>query len=730
MLPPRTTYLSTDAPAVPRDAAALAAENQELRARLEEAEEALRAIREGEVDAVIVSGSKGDRVFSLTETENLHRLMVETMNEAGLATSADGLLLYVNTRAAALLERSRSELLGRPIADLVVDADVPRLQQLLDASRAGTADNRVLFRTARGAEVPMHLWASRLPRSGEAMICLVGTDLTRLEADQAILKQLREHEQALKDSRAEALELLAQALVAREQTAELAQELRESDRRKDAFLATLAHELRNPLAPICHALEILRLRDRDAHPTAHAETCAMMARHLDHLVHLVDDLMDVSRITHGKIELLKQRLQLSSVIASAVETVQPLLAQSGQRLHIELPPEPIWLEGDPTRLTQIFGNLLNNAIKYTAAGEHIGIRAWVQTPGEVEVAVEDSGIGIPAEILPQVFDMFSQAPSSRPQTQGGLGIGLTLVRKFVELHGGQVAAFSAGRAQGSRIQVRLPLAASPLHGPSRSAGDVPAVGTLAGRRILVVDDNQDAATSLAQALRLKGAEVGVAFAGDAALDRLAEADAEVVILDIDMPAPDGYEVARRIRANPAWDGIQLIAMTGLGTADVHQDSLAAGFDRHLVKPVSFEVLDALLAGTPAQRPRSGRAMPAAAVSPADLSGAAARQTGAGAELQAGTQVAEHIDARITSILHDLMQPLSSVRCFAMVAQTLAAQLHPQDDSRQPSQDGPQSQPLHVALAGIDAQIQRASELLEHLREALKPAHRGSSDQDE
>ncbi|MFP4494738.1 MAG: ATP-binding protein [Halochromatium sp.] len=787
----RLPFTVSTAPATPApnpaENAALRAENQALRARLEEAEETLRAIREGEVDAVIVSGSKGDRVFSLSETENLHRLMVETMNEAGLATSTDGLLLYVNNRAAALLGRPRGHLLGRSLEELVVAADVLRLRRLLDASHADTADDRVVFRAASGAEVPMHLWASRLPRSGEAVICLVGTDLTRLESDQAILNQLREHQQALKDSRAEALNLLEQALVAREQAAELARELRASDRRKDAFLATLAHELRNPLAPIRNALEILRLCE--ANPVASGEARAMMGRHLEHLVRLVDDLMDVSRITHGKIELLKEPLELASVIASAVETVQPLLAQSGQRLRVELPPEPVWLDGDSTRLTQIFGNLLNNAIKYTASGQTIRIGARLRPPAEIDIEVEDNGVGIPAEVLPHVFNMFAQGPGSLSQPHGGLGIGLTLVRTFVELHGGQVAAFSAGRDQGSRIQVRLPLAASarvtsaaPIHAPVRAPVRVPVPAPvqtaappppdavdgaptavdLAGRRILVVDDNQDAATSLAQALRLKGAETRVAFAGDAVLNSLAQARAEVVILDIDMPAPDGHEVARRIRANPAWDVIRLIAMTGLGTADVRRDSLAAGFDHHLVKPVSFEVLEALLVATPNETPNTtpgGRPsneapvlagdepppvpslpVPPPPVSPLPVSllralPATSPAGPAGLPPAPDAPAAEPANERITSLLHDLAQPLSSVRCLAMVARRLTEQAHPQGFPQGHPQDHPQgnpqgqpqdrsqdclrSPPLHESLAGIDAQIAHASELLTQLRDLFK-----------
>lgn len=699
MLPPGSStperLLGTRSECVHQD---LVTENQELRARLEEAEEALRAIREGEVDAIIVSGSKGNRVFSLTEAENLHRLMVETMNEAGFAVSAEGLLLYVNDRAAELLKRRRSDLMGHPIEAFVAPVDVARLRRLLDATNAGTADDRMVFRTARGAEVPMHLWASRLPRPDGAMICLVGTDLTRIEADQVILTQLREHQQALNASRAEALERLSQALVAREQAAKLAQDLRESDRRKDVFLATLAHELRNPLAPIRHALEILRLQDTGTATDAKARE--LMERHLAHLVRLVDDLLDVSRITHGKIELLKERLALETVIETAMETVRPHLQTSGHRLSVDLPPGAVWLDADPTRLSQVFGNLLHNAIKYTPPGQTIRLVGRLLPAGEVSVSVEDSGSGIPAEILPHVFDMFAQGPASPMRNRAGLGIGLTLVRTLVELHGGRVEAFSAGPDQGSRIDVYLPLAAGECRGAGKPSRDSCAVRiTCSGRRILVVDDNRDAAVSLASALELKGAEVRVAYDGHAVLSALEEAPADVVILDIGMPDLDGHEVARRIRARPDRHHIQLIAITGLGDLGIRQRSLEVGFDHHLVKPVSFEILDEILAAPPGasaglhSAPGAYRACARApAVDPKSRS----------FPMQHGDMVA----GTASRLLHDLAQPLSAAGCFAFAARMLAAEA-----------GGPDG-PLRDAIDGIAAQVQLANLTLVQLRGLL------------
>lgn len=667
----------------------LAAENAELRARLEEAEETLRAIREGEVDAVIVSGSQGDRVFSLTETENLHRLMVETMNEAGMAISSDGLLLYVNDRASALLKRRRSSLLGHPILELVAPHDSRRLRNLIEASRLDTADDRVVFLAQDGAAVPMHLWASRLDRPGSTIICLVGTDLSRLEADRALVAQLEEQQQALSASRAEALDLMAQALVAREQAALAAHELRESDRRKDAFLATLAHELRNPLAPIRNALDILRMKDISA-PVA-VEAREMMSRQLAHLVRLVDDLLEVSRITHGKIELRKERVTLASVLDSAVETVRPLIDSAQQRLEVKLPPQPLWLDGDPIRLSQVFGNLLNNAIKYTDAGQEIRIEAKRQDGG-VLVSVLDTGAGIPVELLPRVFDMFSQGHSNPSQVQGGLGIGLSLVRKLVELHGGQVEAHNRGPKRGSELIVFLPLAQE--DGNARTTMS-PRPASLKSMhfaepcRVLIVDDNRDAAQSLGMLLELKGAEVDVTFDGPSALESLDRRPSDIVILDIGMPGMDGHEVARRIRSHPEHSQTPLIAMTGLGEEADRKRSLAAGFDRHLVKPISFDTLDSILQDLPNRDPSPHH------------------------------QILDRSTAKtgLSPLIHDLAQPLSSAGCYTLAAKSLAAELTGNTTR------------LCDALNGVDQQIRLACLIVERLRAALRSRdHEAIADQ--
>lgn len=547
--------------------AGLQAENAELRMRLDEAEEALRAIREGEVDAVIVSGSQGDRVFSLTETENLHRLMVETMNEAGLAIAPDGLVLYGNRRAADLLKRPRDELLGRRLHALVAPQDEARLRDLVEASAEGAAADRIVFCAADGSPVPLHLWASRLDRSGDPTICLVGADLTQLEADRALVAQLVEQQREICASRAEALELMAQAESARARAARSAEELREGDRRKDAFLATLAHELRNPLAPIRNALEILRLcRLKDA---LALKAQGIVERQFAHLVRLVDDLLEVSRITRGKIELRKERVDLVAIVALAAETARTPVAAAGQRLALDLPREPVWLEADPVRLSQVFGNLLNNAVNYTGPGGEIRVAAWTED-GAVGISVRDTGIGIPADLLPRVFDLFQQGDPSQLQVHGGLGIGLSLVKSLVELHGGRVEARSPGPGLGSELLVHLPLPPGETLSPggpgtSSEPDDLPIEESRTqaeGLLVLVADDNRDAADSLADLLGLRGAAVRIAYDGPSALECLDRERPSLVILDIGMPGMDGHEVARRIRARPDCRDIRLVAMTG------------------------------------------------------------------------------------------------------------------------------------------------------------------------
>jgi PAS domain S-box-containing protein len=374
---------------------------------------------------------------------------------------------------------------------------------------------------------------------------------------------------------------------------EAAELLQQADRRKDEFLATLGHELRNPLSPIRNGLHILRLGgDADGRE----RLVGMMERQVDHLVRLVDDLLEVSRISRGKVELRRTRVELAPIVHGAVEACRPLLQQERHELLVDLPPEPVVLEADAVRLAQVVANLLNNAAKYTEAGGRIHLSARVEDD-EVELSVRDSGVGIPPEMLPQVFEMFAQVNRSLGRSQGGLGIGLALVRHLVELHGGSVDAFSGGDGQGSEFVVRLPVAGR--EPPAEGAAVDPDGGSeaaTAARRVLVVDDNADAAESLAQLLMLKGHDVRVAYDGLTGVATARAFAPDVVLLDIAMPGLDGYAVARRLREQDGAPPMRLVALTGYGQEDDRRRAIAAGFDGHLVKPPAVAALDDVLRG--------------------------------------------------------------------------------------------------------------------------------------
>ena len=369
--------------------------------------------------------------------------------------------------------------------------------------------------------------------------------------------------------------------------------LRDADRRKDEFLATLAHELRNPLAPIRNSLQILKMPRVDA-ATAQ-QTRDMMERQVHHLVRLVDDLLDVSRVMRGKIELRREPVELATVVARAVETAQPLIEVQGHQLTISLPHDSLLLDADPIRLAQVVGNLLTNSAKYTEANGRIGLTAHRE--GDYAVLyVRDTGIGIAPDMLPHVFELFVQADHASTKAHGGLGIGLTLVRSLVEMHNGTVEARSAGLGKGSEFIIRFPLLiqAKAVRDQleSREAGqETPS----SGHRLLVVDDNHDAANSLAMLLRMQGHEVRVAHDGLSAIDAARAFQPELVFLDIGMPGMDGYEVTRRLRQMPGMDGVPLVALTGWGQQEDRHRTAEAGFNHHLVKPLDPNTLNELLA---------------------------------------------------------------------------------------------------------------------------------------
>jgi signal transduction histidine kinase/ActR/RegA family two-component response regulator len=388
-----------------------------------------------------------------------------------------------------------------------------------------------------------------------------------------------------------------------------AETLREADRRKNEFLATLAHELRNPLAPIRNAVELLDDSPPESRTAGMAQ--AMIRRQLGHMVRLVDDLLDVSRIAKGKLQLRRERIELAAVIESAVEESRPIIDAARHRLTVVLPAERIILDADPTRLSQVFSNLLTNAAKYTDRGGDIRLSAervaesrTVESGsvdgglverggGEVVVSIRDSGIGIDAEHLTRIFEMFSQAEPALARSQGGLGIGLSLVKQLVELHGGSIVAQSDGPGRGSEFRVRLPVLDVATQPPPAEPGtSKPTRGPK--RRLLVVDDNVDAATSLAILLGRMGHDVSTAYDGLEAVQAAAAYRSDVVLLDIGLPKMNGYDAAREIRRQPGGNNVTLIALTGWGQEEDKRRAAEAGFDHHITKPIDVRALGRLL----------------------------------------------------------------------------------------------------------------------------------------
>jgi PAS domain S-box-containing protein len=368
----------------------------------------------------------------------------------------------------------------------------------------------------------------------------------------------------------------------------LAADLSQADRRKNEFLATLAHELRNPLAPMSNMLQVVKRADGDSEILHRAHET--LERQLGQMVRLVDDLLDLNRITHDRLELRKSEVELSSVIQQAVEVARPLLDAAGHKLTIELPAEPIYLNADRARLAQVFGNLLNNSCKYTRPEGFVSVTAE-RLDGEVLVKVKDNGAGIPPEKLDSIFDMFMQVDRSSERSQGGLGIGLTLVKRLTEMHGGSIEAKSEGEGRGSEFIVRLPVLIQPKAAAQPAPENLEAAP---GRRILIVDDNRDSADSLAMLLEITGNQTYLAHDGEEAIEAIEQYRPEVVLLDIGLPKLTGHEVCRWVRGKSWGKDIVVIALTGWGQEDDRRKSEEAGFNGHLVKPVDYDKLLELL----------------------------------------------------------------------------------------------------------------------------------------
>jgi len=514
------------------------------------------------------------------EQRERHQTTLASVGDGVIVTDAEGQVVSLNPVAEGLTGWPTAEAVGNPLKQVFRTLDevthesseMPIVQVVQGGVDRQMAQTELVARGGRSLPIEHCTAPIRGEHGAVTGVVIVFRDITERKRAQDALKALESE--------------------LRSRIAELA----EADRRKDEFLATLAHELRNPLAPIRNALHLMREPDGDAR--AIEPERAMAERQVVHLARLIDDLMDIARINRGKIELRKETLLLAPVVQRAIESVRWALEQRGHHLAITLPEEPISLLADPTRLDQILGNLLNNSIKYTEPGGSIGV--VVERQGcHVFVRVRDSGIGIEPELLPRIFDIFVQATDHRDRAQGGLGIGLSLVRRLVEMHGGNITAHSAGTGKGSEFVVRLPVPTASPPGPERPEHEGrPQTGTKPPRRrILVVDDNVDAAESLARLLkRLYGQDVRVSHDGPGALESAAQFFPEVVLLDIGMPGMDGYEVAQRLRQNPNFSPLKLVALTGWGQETDRLRSKVVGFDLHLVKPVDLDALRRFLEG--------------------------------------------------------------------------------------------------------------------------------------
>ena len=509
--------------------------------------------------------AKDLRILVMPPTARDGGITTELLNGAGIETatfsSLDDLVAALNEGAAALLVAEEH---------LTGSLKAPLSQWL--SKQPPWSDLPILILTRPGADSP---------ESAEAWRTL--GNVTLLERPTRVTTLLSAAQTAI---RARSRQYQIRGHLAERLRNE--QALRAADRRKDEFLATLGHELRNPLAPISNSLEIMKLSGAFDDPRT-IQAGAVMERQIHHLNRLVDDLLEVSRITRGIIEVRKEPLDLSTIVRAAVETSRPVIDNLRHQLTVDLAAESMCVGGDPVRLTQVFANLLNNAAKYTNHGGHISISTRRES-GDAIVAVKDNGIGIAPNALNQVFDMFMQVDRSTRRSQGGLGIGLTLVKSLVGMHGGTVEARSEGPGLGSEFIVKLPL----LVETASAVAPIRKVTPLPSRRLLIVDDSRDGGESLAILLRVLGAEVALAHSGRDALECVDTFKPDVVLLDIGMPGMDGYEVARRIRANPANRNMQLIALTGWGQDEDRRRSVAAGFNHHLVKPADIEQLRQLL----------------------------------------------------------------------------------------------------------------------------------------
>jgi two-component system, chemotaxis family, CheB/CheR fusion protein len=490
--------------------------------------------------------------------------IVDSSDDAIVSKDLNGVIQSWNAAAQRLFGYTPEQAVGRHISLIIPPDRLHEEDKILAQIRAG--------------ELVYHFDTVRVRSDGQPIqvsvtISPIRDDSGRIIGASKIARDISERKRA------------------EDQVYGLLTQLKEADQRKDEFLATLAHELRGPLAPLCALQELLKRGGGNGELLDHARTT--MERQLGQMVRLVDDLLDVSRIASNKLDLRRERIDLASIISQAAESCLPLAERARHELSVRLPDDPIYVNADPARLTQVFCNLLTNACKYTDPGGRINVTAEANGADAV-VTIADTGIGIPADKLSEVFEMFSQIHPAMGQSRGGLGIGLNVVKRLVEMHGGSIGVSSAGLGRGSEFTVRLPTV---VEKPQARQQTQPAASTnrSTARRILIVDDNIDSATSLAMLLNFSGNETMTAYDGLAAVEAVETFRPDVVLLDISLPKLDGHEAARRIRDHDWGKDVVLVALTGWGQEEDRRRSKEAGFDEHMLKPVDYEALMKFLA---------------------------------------------------------------------------------------------------------------------------------------
>jgi len=597
----------------------LGKENERLRARLDELEETLRAIRSGEVDALVVETAGEDQVFTLKSADQTYRLMVEEMQKGAATLSDDGLVLYCNSFLAALLGVPLEAVLGVPLSGFLDQQAAVSLSVLLRAAESGASRGEVAFRR-NGGSVPTQVSLTLLPLAGAHVFCMIVTDLTEAKQREQELAQLereqgaraaaeeankaaqeeierrRRVEESLRQAERQRTELLERERIART-------EAEEANRLKDEFLATLSHELRSPLNAIVAWSHILGEPGLD--PVTTSRAVEAIDRNARAQIQLVADILDVSRIVTGKFHMSLGPVRLSEVIESAADTVRPAAQARGIRLELAIDPAAGPVTGDASRLRQVIWNLLSNAMKFAPEGGRVQVRL-LDTGSRIELSVTDDGPGIDPAFLPYVFDRFRQADSSSTRRHAGLGLGLAIVRHLVELHGGTVEARNREDRTGAVLVVRLPRQEGASAGSASAEQSAPAnarekwaqpAPSLQDVRVLVVDDEADTREAMAIGLGRHGARVATASSASEALGALARELPQVLVADIGMPGEDGYALLRKVRALPAERGgvTPAIALTGYANQQDRADALRAGFQMHVSKPVTPAELAAAVA---------------------------------------------------------------------------------------------------------------------------------------